>query len=279
MVAAVSGGADSLALLILASAAGLQVTAVHVDHGIRPGGEEESAVVAEAADRWGAAFQRRRLVVAPGPNLESRARRARYEALPAGVLTGHTADDLAETVLLNVCWGAGLDGLAPMGAGTGGGGRETPAVRRPLLQLRRNETAALCASAGLDPVRDPSNEDLRFRRNRIRHQLLPLLADIAARDPVPVLGRQAALLGDDAELLEILAAELDPTDAAALRSAPAPLARRALRRWLRSGDGERHPPSAADVARVRDVAAGAAVACQISGGRRVSRSKGRLHLD
>ncbi|MCU4186987.1 tRNA lysidine(34) synthetase TilS [Acidiferrimicrobium sp. IK] len=279
VVAAVSGGADSLALLVLARAAGLDVLAIHVDHGIRPGGDSEAAVVAAAAARWGARFECRRVSVPPGADLEARARRARYDALPAGVLTGHTADDLAETVLLNVCWGAGIDGLAPMAVAAGGASRPGPPVRRPLLALRRAETEQLCASAGLRPVRDPSNDDLRFRRNRVRRQLLPLLGEVAGRDPVPVLARQAALLGDDAALLEELAAAIDPTDTAALRDAPDPLARRAVRRWLRAGQAELHPPSAADVARVLEVAAGSVVACQVAGGRRVRRSSGRLYLD
>src|SRR4051794_34724120 len=109
---AVSGGADSLALLALATAAGLQVTAVHVDHGLRPGSAMEAEVVAQSAKAFGARFRSERADVAPGPNLEARARAARYAVLPAGVFTGHTADDQAETVLLNLLRGAGLDGLA-----------------------------------------------------------------------------------------------------------------------------------------------------------------------
>lgn len=267
---AVSGGADSLALLVLACAAGLEATAVHVDHGLRPGSAAEAEVVAGAATRFGAAFRPVSISVAVGADLEARARRLRYDALPAGVMTGHTADDLAETVLLNVCWGAGLDGLAPMRPRDG-----APDVARPLAALRRAETVALCAALGLEPVADPSNDDLRFRRNQVRHRLLPLLAEITGRDPAPVLARQASLLGDDAALLEALAGAVDPTDAAALRAAPLPLARRAVRSWLRTG-AELHPPSAAEVARVLEVASGRVEACEVSGGRRVARSRGRL---
>ncbi|MGH9259143.1 MAG: tRNA lysidine(34) synthetase TilS, partial [Acidimicrobiales bacterium] len=173
---AVSGGADSLALLALATHAGCRVTAVHVDHGLRPGSAAEAGVVRAAADRFGAAFRAERVTVAPGPNLEARARAARYKALPADALTGHTADDQAETVLLNLVRGAGLDGLAGM----------DPA-RRPLRRLRRNETRALCDALGLDPVADPTNDDPALRRNRVRHELLPLLDAVAARDVVPVI--------------------------------------------------------------------------------------------
>jgi tRNA(Ile)-lysidine synthase len=269
VVAAVSGGADSLALLVLARARGREVLAVHVDHGLRPGSAAEAQVVAKAAERFGAGFEARKVSVAPGADLEARARRARYQALPAGVMTGHTADDQAETVLLNVLRGAALDGLAGM--------RDGERVRRPLLDLRRAETHELCRILGLQPVDDPSNRDPRFRRNRVRHQLLPLLDDVVERDVVPILARQADLLADDAALLESLAAALDPTDAAALAAAPLSLTRRALRRWLRDGD-EQHPPSAAELARVLAVVRGQVVACEVSGGRRVSRSRGRLQL-
>jgi tRNA(Ile)-lysidine synthase len=264
---AVSGGADSLALLWLAAAAGCVPTAVHVDHGLRPGSDQEAAVVAAAAAAVGAGFASLRVDVPAGPNLEARARAARYAALPPGVLTGHTADDQAETVLLNLARGAGIDGLsgfAPEG--------------RPLRHLRHHETVAVCAAAGWEPVVDPTNVDPAFRRNRVRHELLPLLADIAARDVVPVLARQAAILGEEVALLDELAADLDPTDARALAASPPVLARRAIRRWLRSGP-ELHPPDAAAVERVLAVARGDAVGCEVGGGRTVRRSRGRLSLD
>jgi tRNA(Ile)-lysidine synthase len=276
---AVSGGADSVALLVLARRAGLECVAIHVDHGLRPGSAAEAEVVAEAAARYGAAFEARQVAVAPGSDLEARARRARYDALPSGVLTGHTMDDQAETVLIALLRGAGVDGLAGM--------RARPTTRderpsRPLLGLRRSETEALCAAEGLTPVCDPTNHDSRFQRNRIRHEVLPLLADVAGRDLVPVLARQAELLAADAELLETWSTAVDPTDARSLRTAPVALARRAIRRWLRGadaqGDGETHPPSAAEVARVLEVALGSVRACEIAGARRVSRRGGRLHV-
>lgn len=263
---AVSGGADSLALLVLAVAAGCDAEAIHVDHGLRAGASGEAEVVAEAARRLGARFASVRVDVGAGPNLEARARAARYAALPPEALTGHTADDQAETVLLNLLRGAALDGLAGYAP-----------ERRPIRRLRRTETVALCAAVGLRPVVDPSNLDPSFRRNRVRHELLPLLDAIAARDVVPVLARQADLARADVELLDELAAALDPTDAAALTAAPPALARRAVRRWLRHGD-EQHPPDAATVDRVLAVARGEAVGCEVAGGRTVRRSRGRLSL-
>jgi hypoxanthine phosphoribosyltransferase len=263
---AVSGGADSLALLVLAAAAGCAVTAIHVDHGLRPGSDAEAEVVAAAAARVGTRFESRRVVVEPGPNLEARAREARLGALPPDSATGHTMDDQAETVLVNLLRGAGPDGLSGM----------APGARHPLLSLRRAETHALCAALGLSPVHDPSNDDPAFVRNRVRHELLPLCAAVAGRDPVPLLARQAAVLRDETALLDALATDAvpDPADARALSGAPRPLARRALRRWLRAAEG--HPPSLAEVERVLSVAGGDTVATELSGGRRVSRSRGRL---
>jgi tRNA(Ile)-lysidine synthase len=250
--------------LALAVGAGCAVSAVHVDHGLRPGSQREASAVAAAAAAFGASFRGERVVVAPGPNLEARARAARYAVLPADVLTGHTADDQAETVLLNVMRGAGLDGLAGIRGD-----------RRPLLSLRRSQTRTLCAELGLRPVDDPSNRDPAFRRNRVRAELLPLLDDIAQRDVAGVLARQAALLRDDAELLDGLASSLDPTDARALAAAPVALARRAVRRWLATD----HPVSADAVERVLAVARGDVVACEVTGVGRVARSGGRLRVE
>jgi len=132
---------------------------------------------------------------------------------------------------------------------------------------------------GLVAVTDPSNSELRFRRNRVRHEVLPLLADVAQRDPVPLLVRTARSLAEDAELLSVLASGLDATDAAALRGAPKPLAKRALRAWLRTEQGpEHHPPSSAELDRTWTVVAGEMIACELAGGRRVSRSGGRLRV-
>jgi len=271
LACAVSGGADSLALLVLAAAAGCDITAIHVDHGLRPGSGAEADVVAAAATRVGARFDSLVVSVSPGPNLEARARAARFAVLPAEVATGHTMDDQAETILVNLLRGAGSDGLAGM----------EPGVRHPLLALRRSETHALGAAAGLVPVCDPSNADPSFVRNRVRHELLPLCADVAGRDPVPLLARQAAVLRDEVALMEWLALEAlpDPADARAVARAPRPLARRALRRWLREEGGADHPPSLAEVDRTLVVAAGAAVGTEVAGGRRVRRTGGRLRVE
>ncbi|MGI8759469.1 MAG: tRNA lysidine(34) synthetase TilS [Acidimicrobiales bacterium] len=268
VVVAVSGGADSSALLVLATEAGCEVTAVHVDHRLRPGSATEADVVAALAERFGARFVGRTAAVAPGPNLEARARDARRAVLPAGAMTGHTVDDQAETVLVNLLRGAGLDGLAGMRSGP----------TKPMLRLRRAETRALCASLDIVPVEDPMNADLRLRRNRVRHEVLPLLDEVAERDVAPLLARGAALLADDAGLLDDLSAALDPTDARGLAAAPLPLARRAVRRWL-AAEAAAHPPDGATVARVLTVARGQWRSTEVGDGRRVARTAGRLRLE
>lgn len=269
LVCAVSGGPDSLALLVLATAAGCDVTAVHVDHGLRPGSAGEAAVVEAAARRFGASFRCERVEVEPGPNLEARARAARRAVLPAGHATGHTADDRAETVLLAVLRGAGLDGLAAL----------RPGPTHPIVRIRRRETHELCDALGLTPVHDPTNDDPRFRRNRVRHELLPLLDDIAERDVVPLLCRLSDLAAADAAALDELTdrAIADPTDSRALAAAPAALATRALRRLLRDEEG--HPPDLATLGRALDVVHGRAVATELGGGRRLARTGNRLRVE
>jgi tRNA(Ile)-lysidine synthase len=263
----VSGGADSLALLVLAVAAGLEVTAVHVDHGLRPGSAAEAEVVAGAASGLGAGFRAERVTVEPGPNLEERARQARWSVLPPDAMTGHTADDRAETILLNLLRGAGLRGLGAL----------RPSPRHPLAALRRADTAAVCRWTGLEPVTDPTNADPRHRRNRIRAEVLPLLADIAERDPVPLLCRAADHAAAAADALARLAAGVDPTDTAALRRADPALAAEALRRWVEQVTGR--PPDRAALGRALAVVDHRAVAAQLPGGWRLTRHQSRLRLD
>jgi tRNA(Ile)-lysidine synthase len=267
LTCAVSGGADSLALLVLAIEAGCDVTAVHVDHALRTGSSAEAEVVEAAASRFGARFKAERVDLSPGPNLEARARAARLGVLPAEAATGHTADDQAETIVLNLMRGAAAGGLGGMRAGP----------RHPILALRRAETVDVCRQVGLVPVRDPSNADPAHRRNRVRHEVMPLLNEVASRDIVPVLTRQAGILADEAEYLDSLAEGIDATDARALTNAPLVLARRAVRTWLR-GDGP-YWPTADAVERVLEVANGGVRACEVGAGLRVRRSRGRLALE
>ncbi len=265
MTCGLSGGADSSALVALAVAAGCEVAAVHVHHGLRDSADRDADLARTIAERLGADFRVAHVDVTDGPNLEARARDARRAALGPDAMTGHTVDDQAETLLLALLRGAGATGLGAIG----------PGHRHPILALRRTETRALCDQLGLVVAEDPSNDDPRFRRNRIRHEVLPLLDDVADRDVAVLLARTADLLRSDDQFLDELAAAIDPTDATALVAAPSVLASRAIRQWL---EHEGYPPDADAVRRVLAVASGDAAACELVGGRRVERRDNRLHL-
>ena len=250
--------------MLLAHAHGLNVTAIHVDHALRTDSASDIDIIDPVAESLGITVIVHTVQVEHGPNLEARARTARYGVLPNDVMTGHTADDQAETVLINLLRGAGAQGLGAM----------RPGISRPLLALRRSDTHAVCQAAGIATVTDSTNTDPKFQRNRVRHELLPLMTDISLRDPVPLLVRSADVLRDDNDLLEELSLLIDPQDALALAAAPAPLARRALRRWL----SDPYPPDLATLERIMTVARGEALACDIGENREIRRSKQRLLL-
>ncbi len=272
-----SGGTDSLALLALACATGLDAVAVYVDHGLRDTAHDR-AVVADAAGRFGIRWEALAVAVGAGANLEARARAARYEVLgraaarhaAAAILVAHTRDDQAETVLLNLMRGSAAAGLAGMRVQRG-------LLRRPLLGLRRADTREICARLRLAPVHDPMNDDLRHRRVWLRREIIPHLERGANRDLVEVLARQADLLREDDELLDALARDVVPTGealhVAAVLALARPLARRAVRAWLGSP-----PPSLSTVDAVLAVAAGPDRASELPGGRRIERRGGYLHI-
>ena len=262
---AVSGGHDSMAMLLLAVLNGCEVTAFHVDHSLRQGSDQESKIVAQLAGQLGASFVSKTVKVEPGANLEARARDARFAVLPEPVATGHTADDQAETLMINLLRGAGLQGLAGM--------RHNHS--HPILNLRRSETEMLCRELEIKCVVDPTNADLKFLRNKVRQQLLPLMNEVSQRDVAQILARQADLFRDDSDFLDDLAKQIDPTDAKALSVGPIALVRRAIRVWLT----ETYPPDAATVERVLDVARGATTACEIGMNREVRRSNQRLQIN
>ena len=160
---AVSGGPDSLGLLLLALEAGLVVTVHHVDHHARPTSARVTPNTSSGVCRrlaW--PFVRHDVVVEAGANFEARARSARRATCPDGVLTGHTMDDLAETVLLNMLRGAGLDGLSPM----------VNDPTKPLRDLRRAALHDYVAPTTFVALHDETNDDPAFRRNRVRHEVI-----------------------------------------------------------------------------------------------------------
>jgi tRNA(Ile)-lysidine synthase len=198
--------------------------------------------------------------------------RARDRLGATAVLVGHTADDQAETVLLNLLRGSALAGLGGMPARRG-------RLVRPLLALRRSDTAEICDRLDLEPILDPMNTDPAFRRVWLRQTVLPALAEGAGRDLVPVLARQADVLRAESDFLDELARAAwppgpDDTPAEALATMPIVLARRAVRCWLGPP-----PPSFDEVERVLSVARGDRRATELAGGRRVRRSRGRLLIE
>src|SRR5437763_11884254 len=190
VVVAFSGGPDSTALLwglaALAPRLSLRLFAAHLDHAMDDGSAARAAAAARLAGRLGVPFiaaVAARRDIPGGESREAAARRVRYGFLEevrqaAGarwVATAHHRDDQAETVLLRLLFGSGVEGLAgirPVQLATG-------AVIRPLLDAPRAELAPALAAvpaAGLLPVDDPTNRDLAVPRNRVRHRLLPALA-------------------------------------------------------------------------------------------------------
>lgn len=169
---AVSGGPDSLALLLLAHAAFPgSVAAATVDHGLRPEADAEAAFVHELCAALGVPHDALSGTVPPG-NLQEGARTLRYALLAdwagrraAWLATAHQMDDVAETLLLRVRRGAGVGGLAAMAPARPLG---PVTLIRPLLGWPRAELEGIVAAAGIAPVRDPSNADPRFDRARIR---------------------------------------------------------------------------------------------------------------
>ena len=265
----VSGGADSLALMALAKASGLAVTAVHVDHGQRPGGAEEAAFVKECATAVGAAFEASVVSVDSGSNLDARMRAGRYEVLGPQAATGHTMDDQAETGIINLVRGSGIRGLGAM----------APGHRRPILGLRRADTEAVCQHLGWTPFGDPSNSDSAFQRNRIRHEVVPLLNQIAGRDVVPLLARTAAHARSASFVIDEAATSFDVQDAIALAAAPAAVAAAAIQSWLQEMTDSTYRIDTSSVERVLEVARGESVATEVTGGFRVCRSKQRLRVE
>jgi tRNA(Ile)-lysidine synthase len=267
-IVAVSGGADSVALwrtvlAVRVADAGVLVLA-HINHQLR-GDESEAdeafvrSLYAQSVARGAAVLQLRvqRLdtrALAAGDNLESAARRLRYDWLTTvaretgatWVATGHTADDQAETVLHRLLRGTGLRGLAGIPAR-----RELApgvAVLRPFLQVYRGEVLAYLQSLGQEFCQDSSNVDRQFTRNRLRHELLPLLAKEFNPAIVDVLGRLSEQAAEAQQLIEEQAQRLLSTaelpraggvvvlDARRLAEASALLLREVLRLvWRREG--------------------------------------------
>jgi tRNA(Ile)-lysidine synthase len=313
VLVAVSGGADSTALLLAleeltrTGRLGLGLAVAHLNHGLRgPAGEADARWVGELSAALGyecfigeaCVGERAR---ATRDNLEQAARRARYEFLgrialkseARAVLTAHTLDDQAETVLLRLLRGSGAEGLSGMRAERELEQGGALLLRRPLLfWARRACTEAYCRERGVEPRLDAQNEDERFGRVRIRRSLLPLLSELNPR-ATEALARTAALLREDADALGALAAKLlaearvESESAAesalgveALAAAPPALRRRALRLWLEQERGDLRRIEAAHLLAVERLVFGerGGRVAELPGGWWVERRRGRLWM-
>lgn len=238
LVVALSGGADSAALAWIARRGGADVRALHVHHGF-PGSDSMAAAAVEVARAVGIDLAVLVADVEAGSSPEARARTARYQALEAGLrpdewlLTAHTSDDQAETVLDHLFRSSGTDGLA-------GIPRRRGPIARPFLAVSRSQTRELAALAGLPWQDDPANVDLDPLRNRIRSRLIPRLEETFAPNLRAGLARTAELIAIDAAHMdtEMAATAVFETAggwevaAAAIATAPTALAARLTRRLL-----------------------------------------------
>ena len=202
---AVSGGADSLALLLLAHhALPGEIAVASINHGLRPEAASEVALVGEVCAALDLAFTPISVQLAPG-NLQAKAREARYAALTQWVqerglgalATAHHADDQAETLLMRLARGSGLAGLAGVRGATVLPDGETPLLR-PLLDWRKAELEQIVTAHGIDPARDPSNADPAYDRVRMRDHL----GQHEALLPVEGLARSAEHLAESWRAIE-----------------------------------------------------------------------------
>jgi tRNA(Ile)-lysidine synthase len=209
---AVSGGPDSLALLLLAAAARPgEVAAATVDHALRAGSREEADAVADICEGLGVphAILAIDWDIPPGSGIQEKAREVRYGALAAWmdecaletIATAHHLDDQAETLVMRLNRGAGVRGLSGIRPLASVPGHPDLRLARPLLGWRRAELAAVCAAASVRPFADPSNEDQRHERVRVRRSL----AAADWLDPEG-LARSASNLADADDALEWAAA-------------------------------------------------------------------------
>ena len=251
MLAACSGGADSLALAaalaFVAPRLGWRAGLLTVDHQLQPGSADRASSVVSWAISAGLSPAEVLAVDVSGPGgPEAAARDARYTALAAAasrldarpVLLGHTEDDQAETVLLALTRGSGPRGLSGMPSLRTIGG--VP-FARPLLGLSRQTLRAACTAQNLVPWEDPHNADPAYARARLRHEAMPALLKALGQDVVPNLARTASLVAADSAYLDSVASVAfgqcvagDGLSVEKLSSLPGPIRARVLHTWALS---------------------------------------------
>ncbi|MGA8170672.1 MAG: tRNA lysidine(34) synthetase TilS [Methylocystis sp.] len=263
LLLAVSGGPDSVALMLLAARwpprdAGVKIVVATVDHGLRENSREEALQVARWADALG--FEHRLLIwdgPKPATRLQEAARDARYALLCAcareigredarecAVVTAHHADDQAETILFRLTRGSGVAGLSGMASAST---RDGVRLLRPLLSVPKSALEAVCVAAAHPFLRDPSNENTRFARTKLRALSATLAAEGLDASALLRLGERAARAEAalswsvaQASTTAIVTRDRDETklDSMVLRDLP----REILRRLLAEEIGRRGAP-------------------------------------
>ncbi|HEX6716935.1 MAG TPA: tRNA lysidine(34) synthetase TilS [Pyrinomonadaceae bacterium] len=311
VVVAVSGGADSTALLLaieeLKSHSKLStgICVAHLDHRLRKSSGKDAKWVADLATRLGfkSVIGRSKVADDTSDNLEQAAREARYAFLERTakkvsanyVLTGHTMDDQAETVLLRLMRGSAGAGLGGMEALRPLGKNSSIKLVRPLLWARRTDTEDYCRLRKIDFLFDEMNDDLSFARVKVRKQLLPLMQSFNNRI-VEALSRTAAQLREDGAVLfndadallrraavstqESVETERPSLDVKVLADAPPAVRRRALRQWLSSARGSTRRLEMVHLVAVEKLLEGKAGGrvVELPGGGRVRRERNRLEF-
>ena len=315
IVVAVSGGADSTALLLALEELKnynklyTGICVAHLDHRLRKSSSKDAKWVADLSAKLGfkSVIGRAKVlddVVETNENLEQAARKARYAFLERTakrvsanyVLTGHTMDDQAETVLLRLMRGSASLGLGGMEPVRPLAKNSSIKLVRPLLWARRTETEAYCRFRKIQFLSDEMNDDLSFARVQVRKQLLPLMQSFNNRI-VEAISRTATQLREDSAVLgsnsdallqraavsneESVETKVPALDVKVLAEAPPALRRRALRQWLSSARGSTRRLEMVHllaVEKLLDGNAGGRVA-ELPGGGRVKRRQNRLEFE
>jgi tRNA(Ile)-lysidine synthase len=317
VVVAVSGGADSTALLLAleelkrAGKLGVRPCIAHLDHKLRKTSAHDARWVSELAERLGYECVVGRSKVAEiarenGDNVEQAAREARYAFLERTakrksaryVLTGHTMDDQAETVLLRLMRGSAAAGLGGMEAQRSLGAKSAIQLVRPLLWARRSDTESYCRLRRVDFLTDETNSNSALARVRVRQQLLPLMQSFNNRI-VEAISRTAAQLREDSSVLRddshVLLerasvaspgddddeTEAPPLDVKVLAAEPPALRRRALRQWISTARGSARRLEMVHLLAVERLLEGNAggKTVELPNGGRVRRIKNRLEFE
>lgn len=314
-IVAVSGGADSTALLLAidelrsAHKLSVKVCVAHLDHRLRKSSTKDAKWVAGLAEKLGYESIVGRSKVAEiarsnADNLEQAAREARYAFLERVakrksakyVLTGHTMDDQAETVLLRLMRGSAGLGLGGMELLRPLGKNSSIQLVRPLLWARRSETENYCRIRKTEFLTDEMNDDQKFARVKVRQQLLPLMQSFnnkiveALSRTASQLREDSSVLVDNSDALLRQAAVLDPLedetetlalDVKVLASAPPALRRRALRRWISDARGSSRRLEMVHLTAVEKLLEGSVGGrvVELPGGSRVRRRRNRLEFE